>query len=361
VLLNPTIKGRVARLRAITHRRSLDGMIISSLPHVRYLTGFTGSNACCFITQRSATFVTDIRYKDQCRSEVRGYRKIVTSRGLYEGAAPRQPLARCARVGFESTHVTYAIYRAIRAAFPGVLFVPTTGVVEELMRVKDADEVASIQEAAEISDAVFLEVARLIAPGVTELEIAAEISFRQRRYGAEGDAFDILVAGGERGAFPHAKASSRKFRRHEMVILDFGCVVKGYASDLTRTVHIGRPTRRARELYRVVLEAQEEALGAVTAGMRTSDLDAVARKRIQKAGWGRYFNHALGHGLGMQVHEPPRVSSLSTERLIAGDVITIEPGVYIPDYGGVRIEDDVLVLDHGCRVFNAAPKDFMIL
>jgi Xaa-Pro aminopeptidase len=355
------MKGRVTRVRALLRRRGLDGMVISSLPHIRYLTGFTGSNACCVITGRSAIFVTDIRYKDQCRAEVKGFRKIVTRVGLYEGAASGRPFDGCSRVGFESAHVTYALYRVLRTTFPGVLFVPTTGVVDELRRVKDAVEVAAIQKATEISDRVFLEVVEMISPNVTELDIAAEISFRQRRYGAERDGFDILVAGGERAAFPHARASARKFHRHELVILDFGCVVQGYTSDLTRTVHMGRPSRRAKDLHRVVLEAQEEAIAAVRAGMRASDLDAIARKRIQKAGWGRWFSHALGHGLGMQIHEAPRVSSLSTEHLLAGDVITIEPGVYIPGYGGVRIEDDVLVLHDGCRVFTAAPKDLMVL
>jgi Xaa-Pro aminopeptidase len=361
VLLNPTIKGRVARVRSIVHRRGLDGMIVSSLPHVRYLTGFTGSNGACMITQRSALFVTDLRYRDQARDEVRGFRRIITSRGLFEGSASRRPLSGCKRVGFDSGHVTYALYRSLRSLFPEVLLVPTVGVVDSLMRTKDAEEVACIQQAAEITDRVFMEVLAMIAPGVVELDIAAEISYLQRRQGAERDAFDILVAGGERAAFPHAKASTRKISRNEMVILDFGCVVRGYASDLTRTVHVGRPSRRAVELYRVVQEAQQEALAAVTAGMRARDLDAIARKRIQRAGWGRYFNHSLGHGLGMHVHEAPRVSALSTDTIAAGDVITIEPGVYIPDYGGVRIEDDVLVLEHGCRVFNASPKELMIL
>lgn len=353
---------RIARVRHEMRGKGLDALIVSSLPHIRYLTGFTGSNALLIITQRSSAFLSDVRYTLQAGKEVKGCKRIIiTQIGLYEEAAARELLSGSGKTGFESNQITYAQYRVLRRLFPETSFASTADIVENVMLVKDEMEIESIRRAAKISDKVFHEVLDKIRPGVTELEVAAEISFLHKRYGAQRDAFEIIVASGIRGAFPHARASRKKIRSGEFVTLDFGCVIDGYNSDITRTVAVGTVSSRAKRIYQVVKDAQQEAIDAARGSMWAKDLDAIARKRIERGGLGKYFNHSLGHGLGLQVHERPKVSQLSKERLRSGSVITIEPGVYVPDFGGVRIEDDVLLNDAGCQVLNGAPKELITL
>lgn len=353
---------RIARVRGEMQRRGLDALIISSLFNIRYLTGFTGSNALLIIMRRSAVFLSDIRYTVQAKNEVQHCtRIIITKIGLYEEASKRKLLKPSVKVGFESQQVTYAQYRALRKLFSEMSFASTSEIVEEVMLVKDECEVETMRRAVKISDRVFHEILKVIRPGVSELEVAAEISYLHKSFGAESDAFDTIVASGERSAFPHARASQKKIGSGELVTLDFGCVVDGYNSDITRTVSVGKTTIRAKRMYDVVHEAQQEAILSAKAGMWAKDLDAVARKRIERLGFGKYFNHSLGHGLGLHVHERPKVSQLSKEKLKAGSVITIEPGVYIPEFGGVRIEDDVLLTENGCVVLNEAPKQFIVL
>jgi Xaa-Pro aminopeptidase len=241
------------------------------------------------------------------------------------------------------------------------VLVPSRGLVEELTVVKDPYELECIRQAVAVTDQVFQEILPEIRPGVSELEIAAEISYRHRRHGAEGDAFEPIVASGSRGASPHARASTRRIRTGEFVTLDFGCKVDGYCSDLTRTVALGRIARTLRAAYAAVLAAQREAIDAAHAGMIASELDAVARSRLAADGYARYFTHSLGHGVGLRIHEQPRVSRLSSERLQVSSVITIEPGIYIPGCCGVRIEDDVVLTSSGCTVLTNTPKELLIL
>ena len=229
------------------------------------------------------------------------------------------------------------------------------------MLVKDDHEVEMIRRAVGISDKVFDDVLKVIRVGVRELEVAAEISYLHKSLGAERDAFETIVASGERSALPHARATEKKIKAGELLTLDFGCVVNGYNSDITRTIAIGKTSIRAKRMYDVVREAQQEAIESAKGGIWAKDLDAVARKRIERLGYGKYFNHSLGHGLGLHVHERPKVSQLSKERLRSGSVITIEPGVYLPKFGGVRIEDDVLLTESGCVVLNKATKEFIVI
>jgi Xaa-Pro aminopeptidase len=352
---------RLARLRGLMERKGLDAFLVSSLPNVRYLTGFSGSNALCVVRPHSAVFVTDPRYRLQSAAEVKGFRRCVTALGLYEGAAAAHLLRGCRRAGFESHVVTYALYRAVRKLFPRVAFHAMQDAVEELALVKDAGELDSIRLAIAIAERSFRELLPKIRPGVREIDLAAELTMIQRKNGADGDAFDLIVAAGEHGALPHAHPSTRRIRRGEFVTLDFGCTVRGYHSDITRTVAVGKATRRMRSLYEVVLGAQQAAIEAARPGMAARELDAVARRRIASAGLGRFFSHGLGHGFGLRIHERPRVSALSGEILREGSVITIEPGVYLPGECGIRIEDDILLVDGGCRVLTSAPRDFMIL
>jgi Xaa-Pro aminopeptidase len=352
---------RLNRLRSALNEQGLDAFLVSSLPNIRYLTGFTGSNALCVVTRHRAIALTDSRYILQSREEIRHFTRIITRRDFAETASERKLLQGCSRVGFESEVMPYSQFRLWRKFLPGRRLVPTSHLVENISQAKESGELACIRAAIRISDQVFHDILPLITPGLSESDLAAEISYRQRRYGAEQDAFDVIVASGVRSALPHARPTSKKIRAGELLILDFGCVVGGYSSDLTRTVCVGKASRKAHEVYAVVLEAQRRAIAAARAGMAASELDAVARRSIGAAGYGRYFTHSLGHGLGLRVHEPPRVSALSKETLKESSVVTIEPGVYIPGYGGVRIEDDVLLTAGGCRVLTKAPKEFTIV
>ena len=257
--------------------------------------------------------------------------------------------------------MSYAQYRRLRTLFPGASLKPTTDIVEDVALVKDREEIASLRAAVAISDRVFEQVLKNIRPGVTEREVSAEISYWHKSYGAENDAFEPIVASGKRGALPHARATTKKIASRELVTLDFGCVVNGYHSDITRTIGIGSVGRKGRDVYSVVLDAQTAAIASAHSGMRVDDLDATARNVIRKRGYGRYFTHSLGHGIGLSIHERPRISRLGKEYLHEGSVVTIEPGIYIPGYGGVRIEDDILLTSRGCEVLNAASKEFIAL
>jgi len=349
-------------LREEMRARGLDALLVTNLPNVRYLTGFTGSHGLCLITPRRAVFVTDTRYQLQSRDEVRPpFRRLITRSGLLETIARAGLLDRHRRVGFESGHVTVAQHRNLRRLFPGASLRPLAELVENLTAVKDSSEIRSMAKAAAITDAAFAEILSEIRPGVREREIAARISYLQRCAGAGGDAFDVIVASGPRAALPHARATARKIRVGDLVILDFGCTVDGYCSDLTRTVAVGRASRRAREVHRAVLEAQSAGIAGARAGISAAVLDRIARVRIEEAGYGPYFNHSLGHGLGLSLHARPRISSLSMERLREGMVVTIEPGIYIPGWGGVRIEDDIVIRAGACRVLTHSPRELIIL
>jgi Xaa-Pro aminopeptidase len=252
-------------------------------------------------------------------------------------------------------------FRSLKALFPRAQLVPTASIVERLTSIKDKYELDAIRRAVKVSDRVFGAIIQMLRPGLTELDVAAEIAYLHRRYGAEGDAFDPIVASGRRAALPHARASAKRIRRGELVLLDFGCRVAGYHSDLSRTVAVGKPSARLSSMYKVVLDAQTQAIGAVRSGVAAADVDAIARLRIRKQGYGRYFCHSLGHGLGLQVHESPRLSSLSGDVLQRGNVVTIEPGVYVPGSGGVRIEDDVVVQEDHATILNKSPRELLVL
>lgn len=350
---------RVEKLRSEFDNLGIDGCLVTFPPHLRYLSGFTGSCGLGLVTRTSQHLITDGRYVTQARRQVRGWRIFVTQDSLFEQL--RKLLKKGLRLAFDGNTLSYTAFLALKNKFPHVRFVSKLNTIEGIASVKEASEIPHIRKAIAISDRVFAELLDFIRPGVAELDIAAEISYRQRKYGAEGDAFDSIVASGERGALPHGRASARKIRKGELVTLDFGCVTEGYSSDLTRTVSVGKPPAQWRKIYQIVLDAQLRAIDSAASGMLARDLDAVARSYIRKMGYGSSFPHSLGHGLGMQIHEPPRISSLSTARLRSGNVITIEPGIYIPNRGGIRIEDDILIRNGSCEVLTRAPKELVIL
>jgi Xaa-Pro aminopeptidase len=336
-------------------------VLISSLPHVRYLTGFTGSAGLAVVTRSGAWLVTDERYREQSRIEVRGWKRIVTWGVLWDAVAAASCLDRCRRVGFESAHLSHAAYRRLRRLLPACSLRAQLDVVEGLAVRKDASEIVAIACACAITDRVFASILDCIRPGVREADLAAEISRRQRLEGAEGDAFEPIVAGGERSALPHAGATARRLRRGDMVVLDFGCRVNGYHSDMTRTVAVGRASAQLRHMHAAVDAARLAALAVVRPGVQARMVDAAARRVLADAGLGRLFPHALGHGLGLRLHERPRVSARSDEVLRESMVVTIEPGVYVPGYGGIRIEDDVAVTATGARLLSGSTRELLIL
>jgi Xaa-Pro aminopeptidase len=352
---------RLARLRSQFEVLRIDAFLVTFLPHLRYLSGFTGSSGIGIVTAHSSALATDGRYADQVRAEAKGWRIVITTTDLLEEIRRRGLLKVGMRVGFDGNTLLLVQYKHLRKLFPGVKFLPKAEIIDRIASVKDASEIEDIRRAVAITDEVFSEVLDLLAPGVSELDIAAEIAYRQRRHGAEGDAFEAIVASGDRSALPHGRPTGKKLRTGELVTLDFGSLHNGYCSDMTRTVILGRPSTEAKRIYTTVLDAQTKAIEKAASGMKARDLDAVARDHIRSAGYEKYFRHSLGHGIGLQIHEQPRISVLSKAVLEPGNVITIEPGVYIQGFGGVRIEDDVVIRDGGCEVLNRSPKELLII
>ncbi len=339
----------------------VDAFLVTFLPHLRYLSGFSGSNGIGIVTKNAAYFVTDGRYTDQVRAEVKNWKTFITPGSLFEEARHRNLIRPGMRIGFDGNTLLFDQFKQLKKMFPKVKFLPKSDTIEKIAAVKDEGEIGNIKHAVQITDMVFTEILALIKPGVTELDLAAEISYRQRKHGAEADAFETIVASGERGALPHGRATGKKIKRGELVTLDFGCIYNGYHSDLTRTVAVGKPGAEAKKIYAIVLEAQMKAIHAASSGTKGKDLDAVARGHIRKHGYDKFFRHSLGHGLGLQIHEPPRISVLSTATLETGNVITIEPGIYVTGFGGVRIEDDVVIRNGECEVLNRSPKELLVL
>jgi Xaa-Pro aminopeptidase len=339
----------------------VDAFLVTFQPHLHYLSGFSGSSGIGLVTSRHSCLITDGRYRQQAKDEVVSWSVTISNKGLFEGLASTRLLRSGLRIGFDGNNVSLTQYRLLKKTFPAVRFIPRSETIEQLCARKDGREIDLIKRAVSISDEVFDGILTLIKPGVLESEIAAEITYRQRRLGADRDAFEPIVASGERSALPHGRATTRKLRSGDLLTLDFGCVVGGYHSDMTRTVGIGRLSTEARRIYSTVLDAQQLACDHVREGIECRELDRIARDRIASAGYGKFFQHSLGHGIGLQIHEAPRISVQSKGRLAPGNVITIEPGIYVPGTGGVRIEDDLVVTANGGDILNTSVKDLIIL
>lgn len=339
----------------------LEDTILTHLPDVRWACGFTGSNGLLVLTGGQKHFVTDGRYREQAGREVRGATIHVAKGDLLRHVAEAGLLDEARRMAFQAEHVSYAQYQELAERFPHVEWVPAKELLVRAVAAKADDEVAAIRRAQRVTEAVFEHVLDVLRPGVTEREVAAEIVYQHLARGAERMAFEPIVAAGPNGALPHARPTDRRIAPGDVVVLDFGCVVDGYASDMTRTVAVGEPPEEAHAVYRVVLAAQEAALAAARAGIASRDLDASARSVIEAAGYGEHFSHGLGHGVGLQTHEWPRVSYQVDYDLPEHAVVTIEPGVYLPGRFGVRIEDMVLLRPGGCDNLTRAPKDFLLL
>lgn len=352
---------RLQLLRDLLSEHSVDAFLTTHLPNIRYLSGFSGSNALLIVSKTASYFLTDFRYAVQIQDEVVADEKIVGQGSLFHLASKRKIFSPLRTMGFESDHLTVEQFEQAKKAAGRKEFRPLRGIVESLRAVKEVEEIAVIQKAVDITDAVFKKILGLIKPGVTESDIAAEISYFHKTMGAQNDAFDTIVASGERSALPHGRASNRTIANGDFVTLDFGCVVDGYHSDMTRTVCIGKPKAEMKKVYSIVLDAQQRAIEAVAVGKKAKVVDAVARTYIASKGYGKYFGHSLGHGLGLEIHEPFRLSTASKNVLRAGNVVTIEPGIYLPNNFGVRIEDVVVVRNGGCEILTSSPKKMIVL
>lgn len=354
------MKTRINKVQRKLEQENLDALLVTTITNVRYLSGYSGSNGLLVITPGKSFFLTDFRYWEQAKKEVKGPRIIFGERDLFDDLPKLDVLkSRRVKLGFESENLSCALYNRLKTLLPETLLVPAEKLVESIMVVKDPQELKKIRKAIEITDRVFWQILNFIQPGITEQDLAAEIEYMMKKNGADGPAFDTIVASGPRSALPHGRASGKKIKQGEFVTFDMGALVEGYCADLTRTVVMGRAKARQKKVYRLVLKAQKKAVSSARAGLRCDKLDKIARDVIKRAGLGKYFGHGLGHGIGLLVHSLPRVSSKSSEVLTPGMVVTIEPGVYIPNWGGVRIEDDVLITKRGCEVLTQSPKDLL--
>jgi Xaa-Pro aminopeptidase len=364
------IAPRIGRLREKLATAQLDGLLVTKLANVRYLTGFTGSAALLLVTADDALFVTDGRYTEQSREQLAGAGVAAGAGGgvrieigltaaaqhaLLAGAIPAS-----ARLGLEDHSVTWADQRGFADTFAEVELVPAGTLVEDLRRVKDAGEIDRIRRACAIADDAFQSLWPRLAEGITERQFALELEFAMRERGASGNSFDPIIAAGPNGAKPHARPSDRVIGRNELVVCDFGCIVDGYCSDMTRTVSVGDPGVDARHLYDVVLASQQAGRALVAADVACADIDRASRDVISDAGWADAFSHSTGHGVGLEIHEAPRVTATGRDTLVVSDVVTVEPGVYLPGIGGVRIEDTVVVGAAGSEPLTLTPKDLVL-
>ena len=354
-----TIAGRVERVRA--RLVDADALLISDLTNLRWLTGFTGSNGWAILTRERLTLVTDGRYGPQAQQQMKAAGVEATVLVGTTGAETQAHLASlCAahdRVGFEADHVSFAQHTRWAAAFDTELR-PTSGVVESERRDKDAGEIESMARACRIADQALAEVAPRLGEGLTEAQVRNLLEIRMRELGATGPSYDTIVATGPvNAALPHHRPTDTLIEPGHTVIIDVGALVAGYHSDMTRSYVVGDPTPLQRELYELVLDAQCAGVAAVGPGVPASHLDAVCRDLIAGAGYGDWFSHGTGHGVGLLIHEDPFVNRASEATLQVGDVVTVEPGVYREGFGGIRVEDLVVVTSDGCRVLTASPKD----
>lgn len=355
------VASRADRLRARLEDAGVDALLVTNLSNIRYLTGFTGSAARLLVDREKLLFVTDGRYAQQAESQL-GAVGVVASIEVAGGDGQKAALQAGvkavggSRIGLEAASVTWAAQRSYVEWFEGGDLIATDSLVEELRKVKDEGEVARIEAACHIADRALAEVRPELVLAMTETEFGLELDTAMRRFGADDVSFETIVAAGPNGARPHHRPGSRRIVEGDLVVVDFGAMVDGYHSDMTRTSMVGEWTPTQQRMYEVVHEAQAAGVAAVAAGVSTVDVDQACRSVIEAAGWADAFVHSTGHGVGLDIHESPSVAAVSPSLLEAGHVVTVEPGVYLPDHGGVRIEDTVVVTDEGCRVLTLAPK-----
>ena len=357
--------GRLKQIQALLPGNKLDLLLVTHLPNVRYLCGFSGSAAALLVSDRGATLFTDGRYIAQARAEISGAAIIIARKAPPLAAAEHLARSRVRgkrTLGVEADSVSVAMRDRIAALVRGkVKLASTMSLVERARMVKDADELRCICQAVELGAGLFRIARKKIRPGIREVEVSAAMEYEARRCGAEGMSFPTILASGPRSAVVHGRASAARIPRNGFVVCDFGVILAGYCSDRTRTVHVGRPSTADRAMYQAVHEAQAAAISTVRAGVGAAEVDAAARGVLRKRGLARYFTHSTGHGLGLEIHEAPRLAAGQSQILESGMVITIEPGAYIPGKRGVRVEDVVVVTATGCEVLAATDKELIVI
>lgn len=355
----PEMSLRIDKVRKRMAELRLDAFLIRSLVNIRYLFGFTGSNAIALITSDLCYFVTDRRYSLQAEQEVKGAEILIGRQDLYAELKEKDILKSQMRLAIEALHLTVKEFLHLKKLFPKVQIVGSEHIVEQIASIKDADEIEQIQRAGQICGRVLRDLHSLIKPGVRELEISAEISYRSRIYGSERDPFEPIVASGARSALPHGISSTKEINNGEFIIVDFGAVVHGYAADFTRTFFTGEPTKKHRDIANAISNTLQIAQEKLKPGMSGQELDKLAKDYLLQTEYGKTFTHSLGHGLGLEVHALPRIGEKSKDLLRPGQVVTLEPGVYLPGFGGCRVEDDFLIQEAGVQNLTPFPRELI--
>lgn len=354
-------KDRLIGLREYLREQELDGVVVSKLENLHYFSGFTGDDSMLVIGMNTAQLVTDFRYVEQAAREAPDFKVKKQEKGLLKRVAEVINEDGLSRVGFEGGSLCYDWHRKIAGQLHDVDFTHSVS-LDSLRQVKSQEELACIRRAMEIGDEAFEYILTYIRPGISELDVAAALENCMRQKGSQRPSFDTIVASGKRGSLPHGTATEKLINVGEFVTMDYGAVYKGYHSDMTRTVCMGRADEKQRHVYSTVLKAQELGVSLVQPGASGKEVDRLVRQQIAEAGYGRYFGHGLGHSVGLEIHEEPRLSPSSTcEALAENMLVTVEPGIYIPDWGGVRIEDTVAVREGGCEILTHSPKELIEL
>ncbi len=351
---------RVNKIAAALQDKAVDALLVLQLENRFYLSGFTGDAGALLVTAGQSYIITDFRYIEQAREQSPHLEIIKIDTTLEDALANLTGRLNLHVLGFEADYISFKFYDTLRDKLGEVILRPVEGMVEQLRLIKDKDELVAIVKAMSLLDEGFQHICGFIKPGVSERTVALELEMFMRLRGAEKTAFPFIVASGARAALPHGEASVKAIGQGEAITLDFGVVVDNYHSDMTRTVSLGAPSAKIREIYGIVLKAQLAGLAAVKAGVPASAVDKAARDVITSYGYGEYFGHSTGHGVGLAVHEGPGLSSRDATVLREGMVVTVEPGVYLPGIGGVRIEDSVVVEQYGCRLLTSSPKNRLI-
>lgn len=351
---------KIAKLRELLEKNELDAILVTNPINRKYISGFTGTAGVAIISQNSTRFITDFRYTEQAAAQAEHF-TIVEHKGSIESEIKQQLSAlNIKRLGFEKDNVTYASFERYEKNFE-VNLIPVGGLIENIRLIKSPEELKILKRAGEIADAAYEHIQSYIKPGVREIEIANELEFFMRKQGATSSSFDMIVASGYRSALPHGVASEKEIQTGELVTMDYGALYNGYCSDITRTVAVGQISDELKMIYDTVLEAQLRGVKGIKPGMTGKDADALTRDYISEKGYGEYFGHSTGHGLGLEVHEEPRLSHLSESVLEPGMVVTVEPGIYIPGVGGCRIEDDIVITETGNERMTNVTKEFIQL
>ncbi|MFT8323645.1 MAG: Xaa-Pro peptidase family protein [Bacillus sp. (in: firmicutes)] len=351
---------KLQKLREALSEADVDGIVITSKYNRRYISNFTGSAGVVLISGESAKFITDFRYMEQAAKQCDGFEIIQHKGPIYKEVAEQAEKLGIKKLAFEQDHMTFTDYKIYENLVKAEL-VPVSGLIEKLRLIKSAAEIKILKEAAQIADAAFTHILDFIKVGKTELEVSNELEFFMRKAGATSSSFDTIVASGKRSALPHGVATDKVIESGDFVTMDYGAYYNGYVSDITRTVAVGNPNEKLKEIYNVVLNAQLKGMDGMKPGLTGIQADALTRDHISAKGYGEYFGHSTGHGIGLEVHEGPGLSSKSETVLETGMVVTVEPGIYIPGLGGVRIEDDTLITDDHNEALTHSTKELIIL